>query len=136
MVQRVEKGREFRRFRTLSLCMSDLTVEIGSRRIFLTRAEFFILEALTRRPDRLLTRDQLLDALCGDAADPPFNRSIDSHIKRLRKKGVTGIITNYGVGYLWTDAVQTLPGQHVRSGSEQIDPVVPRCAHCGAPFPG
>lgn len=53
--------------------------------IVLTRAEFDILTALARAPNRVLSRDFLLDAISRDG-DSPGDRVIDVMISRLRKK--------------------------------------------------
>ena len=66
--------------------------------------EFLILEALARRPGHVKSRDQLMDAAYDDQVYVD-DRTIDSHIKRLRKKlrAVDGdfddIETLYGLGY-------------------------------------
>ena len=70
--------------------------------IRLTPNEFKLLVLLAGSPGRTLTRDQLLDNLHGLA--PGLDRSVDSHIKNLRKKleaasGEPLIETVYGVGY-------------------------------------
>jgi two-component system OmpR family response regulator len=51
----------------------------------LRTAEFDILLAFVERPQRVLTRDQLLDLARGRAASP-FDRAIDVHISRLRRR--------------------------------------------------
>jgi two-component system OmpR family response regulator len=53
--------------------------------VVLRTAEFDILLALVERPQRTLTRDQLLDLARGRASSP-FDRAIDVHISRLRKR--------------------------------------------------
>lgn len=53
--------------------------------VMLRNAEFDILLALVERPQRTLTRDQLLDLARGRASSP-FDRAIDVHISRLRKR--------------------------------------------------
>jgi len=53
--------------------------------VMLRTAEFDILLALVERPQRTLTRDQLLDLARGRALSP-FDRAIDVHISRLRKR--------------------------------------------------
>ncbi len=74
------------------------------RDIDLTVTEFEILKALAQRPGHVKSRDQLLDAAYGDGGYVD-DRTIDSHIKRLRKKFKTldpdfsDIETLYGVGY-------------------------------------
>ena len=72
--------------------------------IALTVTEFEILKALAQRPGHVKSRDQLLDAAYGDGGYVD-DRTIDSHIKRLRKKFKVAdpdfgdIETLYGVGY-------------------------------------
>jgi two-component system response regulator ChvI len=72
--------------------------------IDLTVTEFLILKALALRPGHVKSRDQLLDAAYGDGGFVD-DRTIDSHIKRLRKKFKAvdaefgDIETLYGVGY-------------------------------------
>ncbi len=88
----------------LRLDLRRYTAHWQSRAIPLTVTEFMILHALVRRPGHVKTRQQLMqegyphDAYISD-------RTIDSHIKRLRRKMVeidpdfTGIETVYGLGY-------------------------------------
>lgn len=74
----------------------------------LTVTEFLILKALSQRPGHVKNRDQLMDAAYGDSVYVD-DRTIDSHIKRLRKKfkdaddGFNHIETLYGVGYRYKD---------------------------------
>jgi len=75
--------------------------------INLTVTEFLIVEALARRPGHVKNRDQLIDAAYGEHIYVD-DRTIDSHIKRLRRKfkavddAFAGIDTLYGVGYRYT----------------------------------
>jgi two-component system, OmpR family, response regulator ChvI len=75
-----------------------------NRPVNLTVTEFLLLQALARRPGHVKTRDQLIDAAYGENIYVD-DRTIDSHIKRLRKKfrdfdpEFTEIETLYGVGY-------------------------------------
>ena len=67
-----------------------------------TPNEFKLLYLLASRPGQTLTREQLLEDLHGVASS--FDRSVDSHIKNLRKKleaasGESMIETVYGIGY-------------------------------------
>jgi len=69
----------------------------------LTPSEFDLLSVLARHPGQTLTRQQLMDDLYGGAASS-VDRSVDSHIKNLRRKletasGTRLIETVYGVGY-------------------------------------
>jgi two-component system response regulator ChvI len=76
-------------------------------KINLTVTEFLIVETLARRPGHVKNRDQLIDAAYGENIYVD-DRTIDSHIKRLRRKFKTvdikfaGIDTLYGVGYRYT----------------------------------
>jgi len=75
----------------------------------LTVTEFLILHALALRPGYVKSRDQLMDAAYDDQVYVD-DRTIDSHIKRLRKKfrktdkSFDGIETLYGVGYKYKEA--------------------------------
>ncbi len=74
--------------------------------IYLTSAEFDLLAAFVARPNRVLSRDTLVDLLCGYDRDP-FDRSIDIRVTRLRRKIETEpgspayIRTVRGEGYLF-----------------------------------
>jgi two-component system, OmpR family, response regulator ChvI len=75
----------------------------------LTVTEFLILQALATRPGYVKSRDQLMDAAYDDQVYVD-DRTIDSHIKRLRKKfrdlddNFDSIETLYGVGYRYKEA--------------------------------
>lgn len=70
----------------------------------LTRTEFVLLERLARRPGRVYTRAHLMEEALGDAY-AGYERTIDSHIRNLRRKlgddpaSPEFILTVYGVGY-------------------------------------
>ena len=74
----------------------------------LTRTEFNLLATLAQHPGQTFTRAQLLDRLHGVSAVTGFDRSVDAHIKKLRRKlepeltAPTYILTVYGVGYKFT----------------------------------
>jgi two-component system OmpR family response regulator len=76
----------------------------------LSTGEFDLLVVLIERPQRALSRDQLLDLARGRAATA-FDRSIDTQVSRLRKKlevdpGEPEIIkTVWGGGYMFAPAV-------------------------------
>ncbi|MFS2071057.1 two-component system response regulator CreB [Pseudomonas sp. CT11-2] len=73
----------------------------------LTRHEFRLLQCLLEQPERVFSREQLLDAL-GVSADAGYERSIDSHIKsvraklRLVKADAEPIQTHRGLGYSYS----------------------------------
>ncbi len=74
----------------------------------LTVTEFLIIQALAQRLGHVKSRDQLIDAAYGEHIYVD-DRTIDSHIKRLRKKfrdvddDFAQIETLYGVGYRYTE---------------------------------
>ena len=77
--------------------------------VTLTVTEFLILQALAQRPGVVKSRNALMDAAYDDQVYVD-DRTIDSHIKRLRKKfkevddDFDAIETLYGVGYRYRDA--------------------------------
>ena len=60
-------------------------VTVGGKRAALTHHEFELLATLARAAGRVLSRDQLMDALKGEELEA-FDRSIDVHVSRLRAK--------------------------------------------------
>jgi two-component system response regulator BaeR len=85
-------------------------IRIHGRPLELTPTEYGILAALARRPGRVFSRAQLLDAARHSSVNFGANldvadRAIDSHIKNLRRKldaalpGVEAIHSIYGLGY-------------------------------------
>jgi len=91
--------------------IGELTVDLEKRQvrggdveIQLTTLEFDLLKAMAETPGRVYSRMQLLDKVQGEAYEG-YERTIDSHIKNLRKKIEPDaehpryIITVYGVGY-------------------------------------
>lgn len=79
------------------------------KHVTLTVTEFLIVEVLSRRPGHVKNRDQLIDAAYGENIYVE-DRTIDSHIKRLRRKfrevdtEFSEIETLYGVGYRYKAA--------------------------------
>jgi len=77
--------------------------------VSLTVTEFLILESLAQRPGVVKSRNQLMDAAYQDDVYVD-DRTIDSHIKRLRRKfrqvdpQFDGIETLYGAGYRFAEA--------------------------------
>ena len=85
------------------------TCHWDDKNVTLTVTEFLILQALATRPGVVKTRDALMDAAYDDQVYVD-DRTIDSHIKRLRKKfkqvddDFDVIETLYGVGYRFKEA--------------------------------
>jgi DNA-binding response OmpR family regulator len=70
----------------LSIDPSRHEVRRGDEAIDLTRVEFRLLSAILGADGRVLSRDQLLDAVYGHDAADVLDRTIDVHIRRLRDK--------------------------------------------------
>jgi two-component system response regulator BaeR len=71
----------------------------------LTRREFALLQSLVARPGRVFSRDQLLSLAFPDDTEV-FDRTVDSHIRNMRRKIATvsswdPIRSVYGVGYAY-----------------------------------
>jgi two-component system response regulator ChvI len=85
------------------------TCHWDNRPVTLTVTEFLILQALASRPGVVKSRNALMDAAYDDQVYVD-DRTIDSHIKRLRKKfkqvddSFDSIQTLYGVGYKYVEA--------------------------------
>jgi len=84
------------------------TVLIGEKEVDLSTTEFKILKVLMERPNRVLTRDQLMDLAQGKDF-MAFDRSIDVHISKLRlkleadPKTPKHIKTIWGTGYMFVE---------------------------------
>jgi DNA-binding response OmpR family regulator len=86
----------------LEINTEKYSVTYNGNPIKLTPNEFKLLQLLASRPGQTLTRENLLEDLHGIASTT--DRSVDSHIKNLRKKletasGESMIETIYGIGY-------------------------------------
>src|SRR5262249_27453633 len=106
VLRRTEKGPQ----REGALVVKDLVIDEaamkvtrGGEAVELTPTELQMLAALARHPGRVFTRAQLLDAARGSAAES-FDRTVDSHVKNLRRKlGSEYIQTVYGIGYRFVE---------------------------------
>ena len=91
-------------FADLSIDLERHEVKRGEKLVELTLTEFELLRVLAEAPGRVYSRMQLLDKAQGSAYEG-YERTIDSHIKNLRKKVETDpehpryVITVRGVGY-------------------------------------
>ncbi|AWK86423.1 response regulator [Azospirillum thermophilum] len=96
----------------LDLTAQRLRAQDG-REVELTKAEFGLLAAFVKRPQRVLTRDQLLDLTRADGSEV-FDRSIDVLILRLRRKIESNpkeprlIKTERGAGYVFDTKVRAI----------------------------
>src|SRR5205085_7778373 len=99
-----------------SIRRGDLTIDTErhevtwqNTKIALTATEFRILEYLAARPERVMSRDEIIDGALGKETSI-FDRTIDVHVTALRKKLGSGgkhIETVRGFGYKWTEAPGT-----------------------------
>ena len=98
---------EVARFGPFSLDLSAQALSRDGAEIPLSQAEFTLLKLFIERPNRALSRDQIMDSLKGYERDP-FDRSIDVRVTRLRKKleddpsNPVYIRTVWGQGYLFS----------------------------------
>jgi DNA-binding response OmpR family regulator len=92
----------------VELDTASLDANVAGEPVDLTPTEFQLLATLVRQPGRIFSREQLLEAVHGVAFDG-YDRSVDSHIKNLRRKIEPDprrpryIQTVYGVGYRFGD---------------------------------
>ncbi|WKZ46406.1 MAG: response regulator transcription factor [Anaerolineales bacterium] len=95
------------RTRGLEIDSEKYSVTFNGSPLKLTPNEFKLLHLLASRPGQTHTREQLLEDLHGTASN--IDRSVDSHIKNLRKKleaaaGEALIETVYGIGYRFVES--------------------------------
>jgi two-component system alkaline phosphatase synthesis response regulator PhoP len=97
------------RFGDLQLDLQRRSVRRGDTPVDLTATEFDLLAVLARDPGRPFTRTQLIE-LTYDVSYAGFDRTIDAHIKNLRRKiepdprNPRYVVTIYGVGYKFMDS--------------------------------
>jgi len=86
-------------------------VKVGDRQLNLTPSEFGLLKVFMSQPNRVFSRSELLDRVQGYQFEG-YDRTIDSHVKNLRKKiaaalpGQEIISTVYGVGYKFSELAE------------------------------
>jgi len=94
----------------LEIDLAGHRVKRGGEPIHLSRTEFNLLSTLARHPGQVFSRAQLLDQLHGIVYEG-YDRSIDAHIKNLRRKIELDstepqyILTVYGIGYKFNDDI-------------------------------
>ena len=104
----IDDAKNIIRHGKLSLDSSQLECEWNGRPLpeKLTTTEFWIVKELAKRPGIIKERAQLMDIAYKDNNDIE-DRTIDSHVKRIRKKfkkvdqNFSAIETRYGSGYRW-----------------------------------
>lgn len=99
------------------ITVSDLKLDLDSRRVFekdkeinLTAKEFDILELLAQNPNKVYSREQLLNMVWGNRLHEAGDvRTVDVHVRRLREKIEPNpsepkyIHTKWGVGYYFNE---------------------------------
>ena len=99
-------GDELLRFGRLEIDLAARQARLDGRPCDLTGHQFDLLVVLAQRAGRVLTRDQIMDALKGHPLDA-FDRSIDVHVSRIRAcieddpKTPRRVLTVRGSGYLF-----------------------------------
>ena len=106
-------GRERISFGDLVIDPDRMAVERNGRRVNLTPTEFRLLRYLAERPERLLSRGQIIEAVWGYTADIGYDRTVDVHVRRLREKieddpaAPRWIQTVRGFGYRFASVTKT-----------------------------
>ncbi len=94
------------RYGELSLHSGSMKLYKNEKEIKITSAEFNLLLAMFKNQGMILSREQLIRLAFGDDYDG-YDRSIDSHIRRIRRKigenprNPQVLVTKYGAGYLF-----------------------------------
>jgi two-component system catabolic regulation response regulator CreB len=90
-----------------SISTERMQISYRGQALSLTRHEFRLLQSLLEQPERVFSREQLLDAM-GVSSDAGYERNIDSHIKSVRAKlrliaaDAEPIQTHRGLGYSYS----------------------------------
>ena len=102
----VSRSTPVMRFGSLDIDRDARTVQVSGQACELTSYQFDLLVAMAERAGRVLTRDQIMEAVRGRELEA-FDRSIDVHIGRIRNaieadsKDPKRILTVRGVGYVF-----------------------------------
>lgn len=122
ILRRVEliRARSQQQAAPVKLSFPNLTIDVDAhdvvsrgQSVALTATEFSLLRILASNPNRVFSREYLLEEVWGDDATV-FDRTVDSHIQRLRKKlGGSGspgdyIETVWGVGYRFVQRAERI----------------------------
>jgi two-component system response regulator CpxR len=114
---------EMLRVGDIELDPATRTVRHAGKPVDLTSVEFNLLQVLLREAGRVVTREDLASSVLSRKFSP-FDRSIDMHVSKVRKKlgdsdgGTDHIKTVRGVGYIFTRPRDTAPREEARRGSK------------------
>ena len=106
-------GNDVMRFGALEIDRGARAVRVAGVARQLTSHQFDLLVLLAERAGRVLSREQILDAMHGTSTDPAFDRSIDVHIARIRAaieddpRAPKRIVTVRGAGYVFARTQDT-----------------------------
>jgi DNA-binding response OmpR family regulator len=130
LLRRVERAAELGRRRDrpdrlevggLSIMLDERRVRCDGTPVHLTPTEFDLLVALASAPRTVLSREQLLAQVWG-WHDASGTRTVDSHVKSLRRKiGAGRVRTVHGVGYALQDDHDHPPADHDGSDHDGSD---------------
>ncbi len=101
------RGSEVYRFGDFTVNLTTNALSRDGEQVNLTAGEFSLLEAFVKNPNRVLSRDHLIELIKGYERSP-YDRSIDVRVTRLRKKLESNpdqpqyIRTVWGRGYIFT----------------------------------
>jgi two-component system phosphate regulon response regulator OmpR len=99
-------GDDVLRFGRLEIDLGERQARLDGKALELTGHQFELLVVLAKHPGRVLSRDQIMDALKGHPLDA-FDRSIDVHVSRIRAvieddaKRPRRVLTVRGAGYVF-----------------------------------
>ncbi|MDR0682853.1 MAG: response regulator transcription factor [Dysgonamonadaceae bacterium] len=110
-IPKIKKEREIIVIGDLRLNLTAKNLELNNKKIFLTKKEFEILSLLIQHPQRLFSREEILQEVWQDESYV-LERTVDVHVARLRKKlnhYNVYIANRSGYGYSFNDSVRILP---------------------------
>ncbi len=96
-LRRVSDKEKVIRCGEIAMNTETMTATLRGEKLELNRKEFRLLQYLMENRNKVLSRDEILQEVWG--FDELESRTLDNHIARLRKLGVTYIETVFGVGY-------------------------------------
>jgi two-component system phosphate regulon response regulator OmpR len=105
----VAEPAEVYRFGDFCLDMASRTLTRGGEQVALTSGEYALLQVFVENPNRVLSRDALVDRLAGYERSP-FDRSIDVRVTRLRRKIEADPSAPVFIQTVWGEGYRFSPG--------------------------
>lgn len=101
--KKLDKSEDLIQIRDLTIDKSSYSVKIGNSKVTLPKKEFELLYFLAGHPEKVYSRDELLERIWGTDVYV-LARTVDVHIRKVREKiGNDYISTVKGVGYKFID---------------------------------